>query len=176
MADKKYIKQINNCIEKIAKGDMAALDKLFAITKKPLFFVARAYLTDKDKAEDILSETYLKVVKNAKNFDSNQNGYNYLYEIVKNTALNQNKKDSFRRHEDIEENSLPDYDCLDEVLNKILASEAVSCLESEEKQIIYEYFFEGKTLQEIADGLKKPKTTVYDKLKKITSKMKKHLK
>ncbi|MCD8371742.1 MAG: RNA polymerase sigma factor, partial [Clostridia bacterium] len=150
MADKKYIKQINNCIVKIAKGDMAALEKLFELTKKQLFFVARAYLTDKDKAEDVLSDSYLKVVKNAVYFDARQNGYNYLYTIVKNTALNENKRDSLRLNEPLEENDLPDYGCMDGILNKILAEEACKTLDGEEKRIIYEYFFEGKTIQEIA--------------------------
>lgn len=175
MVDKNTVKKINRCIRRIARGRMDALEELFALTKKHLLIVAKTYLWDKSKAEDVLSDSYYKVVKNAAAFDTKRNGYNWLYEIVKNTALNQNERDKLRAHPSLEEVGEPMLDTMDTLLNHVMAEEAISRLTDEEKELIYRYFFEGLTIQEIADSLGKPKTTVYDQFKKALSKMKKSL-
>lgn len=169
------IKRINRCIRRIACGRTDALEELFALTKRRLLIVARTYLWDKSKAEDVLSESYYKVVINADTFDVNRNGYNWIYEIVKNTALNQNEKDKLRTHYSLEEIKEPTFDAVDELLDHIMAEEAVLSLTDEEKELIYRYFFEGLTIQEIANFLKKPKTTVYDQFQRTLSKMRKQL-
>ena len=89
----KLVEKINKLIVRIAKGDTYALDELFVITGRMLLFMARKYLYNKSYAEDLVSETYLKVVKSADSFDKKQNGLNWLYKIVKNGALNHNLKE-----------------------------------------------------------------------------------
>lgn len=175
MANNKLTKKINHYITKIAHGNIFALEKLFEITKKPFLIVAQSYLTDKSKAEDVLSEAYLKVVKSAASFDKKQNGYNWLYEIVKNTALNQNKKDSYRRYEVLNDNYISDYDCIDNLLDKILVNNAIQTLTLIEKRIIYLYFFERKTIREIALLLNKSPTSTFELLHKTLDKIKKNL-
>lgn len=175
MIDERYVKQINRAIAGIARGRSRSLETLFSLTKKRLLVVAKCHLYDKTKTEDVLSESYYKVVKNAKSFDRGKNGYNWLYEIVKNTALNQNAKDKIRETLPLEERALPSYDAIDEIFHNVLLEQANSGLTEEEKTMIYEYFFEGRSLQELAEKLKKPKTTVYDGLQKILDKMRKNL-
>ena len=171
MENEKFIKTVNKLIVKIAHGDSHALELLFDLTKKPLFYVAKSYLTDKNNAEDVLSETYLKVVKNAKQFDKSKNGYNWLYEITKNTALNTNRKDSFIELDGNE----PIYECFDGLINRIEVERAVVQLLPEERRIIYEYFFEKKTVQQIADRLHKSKSSAHEHIMKILEKLKKYL-
>lgn len=175
MTDKCTIKKINRCIRLIATGSTAALEELFALTKKQLLIVAKSYLWDKGKAEDVLSDSYCKVVRGAKSFDPKRNGYNWLYEIVKNTALNQNARDRLRSHPSLDEVVGPSFDVIDELLNRVMVEEAATPLSDGERELIYRYFFEGLTLQEIADIFGKPKTTVYDMLKRALSKMRKSL-
>ena len=171
MDNDKFIKTVNKLIVKIAHGDSRALEMLFDLTKKPLFYVAKMYLSDKNNAEDVLSETYLKLVRNAKNFDKSKNGYNWLYEITKNTALNMNRKNDIGK---LDDNELI-YECLEGLINRIAVERAMSELEADEKRIIYEYFFERKTIQQIADRLHKSKSTVHGYLMKILEKLKKYL-
>lgn len=172
MADGKFIKKVNKLILNIAHGDCRALEELFEITKKPLFYVAKTYLFDKSKAEDVLSEVYLKVVKNAISFDKSKNGYNWMYEITKNLALNENRSDA--RSLPIEE-FVPSYDCTDGLINKAEVERALQSLSEEEKRLIYWYFFEKKTLKEIADILDKSKSSVYERIENILKKLKKIL-
>ncbi len=175
MTDNRTIRKINRCIRRVACGNSDALEELFALTKKQLLIVAKSYLWDKSKAEDVLSDSYCKVVKGAKSFDGKRNGYNWLYEIVKNTALNQNERDKLRARPSTEEVKEPSFDVIDDLLNGVMAEEAMQPLTEEERELIYRYFFEGLTLQEIAGLFGKPKTTVYDRFKKTLAKMRKSL-
>ncbi len=169
--DKKYIKKVNICIVKIAQGKQEFLTKLFDLTKRQLYIVAKSYLYDKDKAEDILSEAYLRVVKYADSFDRKKNGYNWLYEMVKNLSFTQNKKDAVRTSVSIEQFDIPDASFDDSILDKILLESMQESLTENEKMLIYLYYFEGRTLQEIADMFGKAKSTIYDMQKKALQKM-----
>lgn len=172
MADGKFIKKVNKLILKIAHGDSRALEELFAITKKPMLYVAKTFLYDKNKAEDVLSEAYLKVVKNANSFDKTKNGYNWMYEITKNLALNENRID--KRDFPIED-FVPSYEDTEGLINKIEIDRALQILSSEERRLIYAYYFEKKTLQEIADIEGKTKSTIYERIESILKKLKNFL-
>lgn len=173
MDNNKFIKTVNKLIVKIAQGDSRALELLFDLTKKQLFFVAKTYLFDKNKAEDVLSETYLKIVNNAKSFDKSKNGYNWLYEITKNTALNENRKEKGSTY--ALDNNMPIYECFDGLINRIAVEKAIDELIPAEKQIIYEYFFEKKTVKEIADRLHISKSSAHERITVILKKLKKYL-
>ena len=172
MADGKFIKKVNKLILKIACGDRRALEELFELTKKPLIYVAKTYLIDKNKAEDVLSETYLKVVKNAEKFDITKNGYNWMYEITKNIAMNENRLDI----KDIAtEDFIPTYENTEGLINKIEVDRALQILSSEERRLIYAYYFEKKTLQEIADIENKSKSSIYERIENVLKKLRKFL-
>ena len=172
MADGKFIKKVNKLILKIARGDRRALEELFELTKKPLIYVAKTFLIDKNKAEDVLSETYLKVVKNAEKFDITKNGYNWMYEITKNIALNENRLDI----KDIAtEDFIPTYENTEGLINKIEVDRALQILSSEERRLIYAYYFEKKTLQEIADIENKSKSSIYERIENVLKKLRKFL-
>lgn len=170
MDNAKFIKTVNKLIVKIAQDDSRALEMLFDLTKKPLLYVAKTYLSDKTKAEDVLSETYLKVVNGAKTFDKCRNGYNWLYEITKNTALNENRRD--KNITSTLEDKVPVYECIDELINRVAVQSAISKLQPEEKRIIYEYFFEKKTVREIADRLNISKSSAHGRIAVILKKLK----
>lgn len=172
MADGKLIKKVNKLILKIAHGDSRALEELFVITKKSMLYVAKTFLYDKNKAEDVLSEAYLKVVKNANSFNKTKNGYNWLYEITKNLALNENRID--KRDFPIED-FVPSYEDTEGLINKIEIDRALQILSADERRLIYAYYFEKKTLQEIADIESKSKSTIYERIESILKKLKNFL-
>ena len=84
--------KIKELIKRISKNDERALEELFENTKKKLKYVAKQYLIEKSYADDVLSESYLKIYKRSKTFNEKYNGYSWMYEIVKNTALDYNRK------------------------------------------------------------------------------------
>ena len=166
----KLVTKINKLISRISKGDEKALNELFALTRRLLFFMAQKYLIDKSYAEDLLSGTYFKVVKYSSTFDKTKNGLNWIFKILHNEAININKK-----HGAICECELTDdkasIEYINELLDKILVNDALKTLNEEERRIIYLRYWEGLDIKSIANKIGKPLSTTYDKLKNILKKL-----
>lgn len=171
----RLVAKINKLIIHISNGDNEALEELFFLTRRMTLFMARKYLYDKSYAEDLLSETYYKIVKYSPTFDSSQNGLNWIYKIVHNEAINYNLKNKHRCECELIENNLS-ISYIDELLDQILVYNAIQTLTSEEKYIIYLRYWAGLDLQAIAEKINKPLTTTYDFLKRILKKLHKAMK
>lgn len=171
----RLVSKINKLIVKIAKGDSDAIEELYSLTGRILLTMAKKYSKDSDSAEDAVSETYCKVVRNARSFDPSKNGLNWLYKIVKNETLNVIRKNARIVNCDFDEES-PTKDFVDDVLEKIIVREAIERLSDEEKQLIYHRYWEGLSFEELSEKYRKTISTVYDNLKRILKKLKKYLK
>ena len=172
----KLVLKINKLIYRISKGDNHALDELFELTSRMLLTMARKYLFDKSYAEDLVSETYFKLVKNASKFNPAQNGLNWLYKIIHNEAVNYNRRDYSSYNCELTDEAAMVDDCVDDWLDKILIKDALNQLSAEERLVIYLRYWEGLNYQEVAKRINKPLTTTYDYINKILKKLKKLLK
>ena len=133
---------------------------------------ARKYVGDADKAEDIAQETFVKVWKNIKTFDTKRNFRSWLFTIAKNTAL-----DYLRQKENIplslleDENgettidrfipagSAPD-DILDEKLLALRAKEVLASVAEKQREIFSLRMEMDMTFKDISILLKMPLNTV----------------
>ncbi|MDE5600870.1 MAG: sigma-70 family RNA polymerase sigma factor, partial [Clostridia bacterium] len=143
---------------------------LYGLTSRMLLAMARKYLYDKSYAEDLVSETYLKIVQGSSKFDSSQNGLNWIYKIVHNGAIDINRRNSNSTV------AAEIHDCqgisdIDDLLNTILVNNAIDKLSFEEKQIIYWRYWEGLRFAEIAERLHKSVSTTHDIIKKTLKKL-----
>ncbi len=172
----KLVTRINKLIVRISKGDIRALDELYDLTSRMLLVMAKKYLYDKSYAEDLVSETYYKLVKNAEKFDATQNGLNWLYKIIHNEAINFNKKHNLSPDCELTDKAVNTTECIDGWLDKILLQDALKQLSIEEREIIYFRYWEGRSLKEIAIMLNKPLITTYDYINSILKKLKKLIK
>ncbi len=170
----KLVKKVNREIVKIAKGKTDALGSLYELTSGYLLSMARVYLGDKSLAEDVVSEVYLKVVKNAYRFNADMNGLNWLYKITKNTSLNINSQrarnvqalDAAMNIADIFD-IMSDYNLLK---GKLI--DEVRRLEKEERHLLYLRYWQGLTIKEIALQIGKSPSYTHDLIKKILKKLK----
>ncbi|MBQ2807008.1 MAG: RNA polymerase sigma factor [Clostridia bacterium] len=78
---------------KMKDGDMDALSALYDATHAPLYALCYSYFQNQYDAEDALSETYLRVVREIGKFNG-KSGFNWMYTIAKNICLNMKKKQS----------------------------------------------------------------------------------
>ena len=166
---------INELIKSISKNNQDALEKLFQLTKESLFYVAKEYVKEPSYAEDVLSEAYLKIYKKAKTFNDKYNGYNWLYEIVKNTALDYNKsyfKEPTVSYEDEFYMSEEEILCL--VRNKKIRI-ALKVLDEQEYEIIYMRIWKNRTIDSIAQTLDHNSSRVYRKYSEALTKLRKEL-
>lgn len=68
------VTKVNCVIRLIAVGDNAALGRHFELTSGYLKNMAFGYVSDKTLTDDVVLETYLKVVRYAKSFNPKQKG------------------------------------------------------------------------------------------------------
>lgn len=169
------VKQFNALVERIAQGDISALDEIYDGYGGLLYAMAKKYLIDKSLAEEVLGEVFCKLVKNAKSFHKHKNGLNWIFKIIKHTCLDKNKREARIPTVNVEE----PFDLTDIVnspennIENIDLYSALKTLTDEENEILYLKFWEGLTVREIAKRIRKPKSTVQyileQSLKKIAA-------
>lgn len=158
MADE--IATINRLIVKISRENEKALEELFLLTREKLFYLACKYLDDVSLAEDVLSVVFSKIYEKAKTFDKRQNGFNWLHAIVKNQALDFNKRE--KKYENTEFNE--EFYISDVSNNSSRITDvkiALKYLNETESKIIRYKFWENNTLKEISDKLSVPVSTLH---------------
>lgn len=91
-------------LEKLASEYINGSEKAFDIIyKETISFVRVAiyqYVSDPDVIDDLVQDTYMKVINNIKNYQ-NKNINNWLFTIAKNTALDYVKKKKESKIDDI---------------------------------------------------------------------------
>lgn len=167
-------KRINHYIKQTANGNESAFDKLFVYTYDNMKHIAKFYLKNKSNADDVLVEFYKIILDKVNSFDSEENGYNWMYTIAKNLALNDNQKNKkigyiSDGYYEIEDNSF-------QPLKTLIVEEAMAILNDKEKELLYRLYWEGYTIKEIAEKDNIPTATLYTQRKRIFKKMKKFLK
>jgi RNA polymerase sigma-70 factor (ECF subfamily) len=77
---------VSEWIEKIAKGDSAAFEKLFTLYCQPLINFARRYVKDTHIAENIVQDIFVKIWQNRTQLNPLSDIKIYLYTAVKNRS------------------------------------------------------------------------------------------
>lgn len=82
----------NQLVAKYLSGDESALEKLVHMHLSSLYSFVFSIVREKEMAEDIVQETFIKAWKHLARFDQNQKFKTWLYAIAKNTAFDFLKK------------------------------------------------------------------------------------
>ena len=154
-------------------GDSKALESLVKLYLKRVYSQAFSYVHDRDEAEDITQEVFVKVWRFLPKFDAEKNFYTWIFEITKNTALDflkKRKTTAFSEFVDEHGDNL--------FLDRLIASEplpqdslvkqqelaiirsAVQKLSPSYQEVIKLHSHEGRTFREIADLSGKSLNTV----------------
>lgn len=97
---------------KVANGDEKAFEILFNKYKRPIMNFIFQMTGDKKVAEDLTQEVFLKVFKNAHQYDTSKKFTTWLWTIAKYTSIDSSrkKKDELLRDHDKQENEIPSDD------------------------------------------------------------------
>jgi RNA polymerase sigma-70 factor (ECF subfamily) len=134
--------------------------------------------TSPSKAEELVQETMLLVWRKSAGFDASRgSASNWIFTILRNKRIDMFRKE---RHPEIElEEGMDvaiDAPAADEAVGDIQRSEiirtAIADLPSEQRQIIYQAFFEDKSHGEIALDLQLPLGTVKSRIRLGVAKLK----
>ena len=87
----------------IREGKDAGVDMLYDVLGKNMLAVARGVVGDKFVAEDVVQDSFLKIVRNVNKYKKGTNPCAWALKIVRNTALNTLKAEKNKKTEDIDE-------------------------------------------------------------------------
>ncbi|HDS02215.1 MAG TPA: RNA polymerase sigma factor [Firmicutes bacterium] len=79
-------------MEKMKKGDMSALGELAEVYQQPLYYYIVRMVRDRDTAEDLTQEVFLKVWRYRKNYSESGKLNAWIYRIAHNLVRNYVKK------------------------------------------------------------------------------------
>ena len=127
---------------------------------EPLRKYALSLSRNKEDAEDLVQDTYLKVMQNADRLSENSNLKAWVYTIMRNTFINgyRRKQRSRMVVDDTEDNILitnattESNDAADTHLYVSEISRAISTMKDSQRDV-FELFIDGFKYQEIADML-----------------------
>ena len=166
--------KIGKLIEQIQSGSNEAFEELYRLTSPKAYFVALQILKSEQDAEDILQETYIKVLEKIGEIDPSQSFMGWLYRVVSNKSKNLLKKRNvlaFESYEDETFEEIPDdgtefspEENLDqgETCREVMA--AIDELSDEKRVCIIMKYFGEMTVSEIAESLEVPESTVKNRL------------
>jgi RNA polymerase sigma-70 factor (ECF subfamily) len=143
---------------------------------KSVFNYVFRIVGDKSETEDIVQEAFVKVWKNLKKFNPENNFKTWLFTIARNTAIDQLRKrknisfsqiDSLTDGEDeknfqgnvVDIEPLPDEIFMRKELNEELEN-ALSKIRLDFREIIFLHYMEDLTFEEISGIVDKPLNTV----------------
>lgn len=149
----------DNLIAAFKNGDPYATDQIYTVHYKALCYFARSLINSKEEAEDIVVESFIKLINKRNDFDSVNEIKGFLYKATKNHCLDHLKhiKRKTASHQEIIYLMEKDEDYIQsrviraELLRMIL--EEVEHLPSIRKQIFKLIFVDGLNTNEIADKL-----------------------
>ncbi|MBM7582584.1 RNA polymerase sigma-70 factor (ECF subfamily) [Caldicoprobacter guelmensis] len=81
-------------VEKAKKGDMVAFEELVSLYAKKIYNYCYRMTNNKEDAEDLAQEVFIKVYKNLKSFKGNSKISTWIYRIAYNTCIDKYKKGS----------------------------------------------------------------------------------
>ncbi len=90
------------------KGDVPAFATLVARHEKPLWNFLRRFVTDTATAEDLLQETFLRVVKGAGGWKADAKFSTWLYTIARNLCTDHARRAVFRQAASLDGDSKTD--------------------------------------------------------------------
>jgi RNA polymerase sigma-70 factor, ECF subfamily len=142
------------------KGDLMAFDELYTTLYTPLYRYVFSKCYDRDIAEDISQQAFLKFYEALVTYEPEKSPLAYLFTIAKRLLINLKEKKTFTSFDEtlLETYGDDTVDILDEVHTKQLASsinEYLPSLTSDEQDVIRLYFYAELSYKEISDILEK---------------------
>lgn len=172
-----FANEVNEYLSAIKNGDITQLKPLFDLVGNHMSYVARYYLIDKSYCDDVIIEALQKIYLYINSYEEGKDGYNWICRIVQNIAYNYNEKTpkSYGTEEIAVAKKLADNDFTKHIEEKLDLLRAIDSLEPESRELVYLYFFLGKSFEEIGDELHLNKSSVKRRLDKILLKLKKFI-
>jgi len=150
----------------IYKKDERAFTHLYDMYSKSLFSVINVLIKNREEAEDVLQEVFVKIWKNIDSYNESKGRfYTWILNIARNTSIDKLRSKNFNNSQknlssDNFVNLLDDSNKLTNKIDSIGIQEFVKKLKPKCIEIIDLLFFKGYTQQEASEELAIPLGTI----------------
>ena len=152
----------------LEKSDKKAISLLYDYYSDALYGVILKVITDEDTAQDVLQESFVKIWKNAKKYDSTKARlFTWLYRIAYNTAIDKVRSLKNKSGKEVQIETSSVYKIKSNELNQDVLDikKHLNGLDEKYQIVINALFFEGMTQQEASEELDIPLGTIKSRLK-----------
>jgi RNA polymerase sigma-70 factor (ECF subfamily) len=156
------------------RGSREAFDELFLRYRGPLYGFFRRRLANDERAEDLMQETFLVVIRATERYEPRALVRTYLYAIALKLAAAERRKQASRsRSAPLDESPEPAGE--DHPEEVVWVRQAIGKLEDREREILMLREYEELSYEEIAELLRIPVNTVRSRLFRSRMALKNHL-
>lgn len=156
------INEEQKIIKRIADGDEHAFGTLFENTSKSVFQYILRFVNNREVAEDILIETYIKVWNSANKFKGDSSVFTWILGIARNLTMNEIRKRDYRLI-DLTDNKFISAEQINSTCQKEISeiiSKALTKLSPKHREVLDLIFIQELTYEEISILLNIPINTV----------------
>lgn len=164
---KKFNQTITKILNSVKRGNKDKMDELYNMTFNHFYGYALVKLWNKSQAEDAVMAMYENIMKYLDSFDAEKGGIGWMFTILKRIIYKLNHEEKELQHYErpiTDEQYLKDLDQMYEIVG---LTDAVSDLDSTDKNIVFMYYFERRTLDEIAETLELSTSAVHKRKQHI---------
>ncbi|WP_324313361.1 RNA polymerase sigma factor [Xanthomarina sp.] len=147
-----------NQINQVLEGNTNAFGVLVDQYKDLVFTLALRMLKNREEAEEVSQDTFIKIFKSLKKFKGDSKFSTWIYKVTYNTCLDRLKKNKRQQQVDsIDEFTEKHVYTIDNALENMVEAErlqaiqeCISLLPSEDGFLVTLYYFEEQSLTEIS--------------------------
>lgn len=154
--------QLDTLLRILRSGNPEALDGILITVGSRMLALARGIVKNREDAEDVVQESFLKIAKGIGSYRDGTNAYAWVMRIVRNAAFDHLRRKKVRAAEDIDAFfHLCDESYSEEKQTSALVlEEAVSRLPQAQRRVIYYRYYLDFTVREIAKETGMSKSSV----------------
>ncbi|HPE94985.1 MAG TPA: RNA polymerase sigma factor [Bacillota bacterium] len=150
-------------LKRFRSGDDSALEEIVALYHDGLLYFINGYVHNITVAEDVLSDTFLKLITSIGKFRQDASLKTYLYKIAANRSIDELRR--IERHGTVDLDNIEETPGDEETLEHSLISDersrilhsAMEKLRCDYKRVLFLLYFEGMDVQCAARVLRKSK-------------------
>ncbi len=180
----KKVLDLEELIGGCKRGERRAQEQLFKLYFGRLLSVSLRYIPDRDSAQDVVQEGFIKIFEHIKNFDQKGSVEGWMRRIIANQSIDfirKKRKDTFLSADDNDYKFLPDDEELKEdwsitTVKAELAMEAIENLSPAYRTVFNLAVMENYTHKEIAEMLNINEGTSKSNLAKAKMNLQNYLK
>ena len=180
MAEVKKIEE-HELVELLRQRDRQAFEYLYDNYSGAIHGVIFRMVEDKDLADDLLQDAFVKIWNNFTNYDSSKGRlFTWMLNLARNLTIDMLRSKSYRKQQKIHGddnsvNNLRDEKYTAEKFDTIGLRKQLTHLKNDQKQIIDLAYFSGFTQEEIAKQLGIPLGTVKTRMRTAIIELRKML-